>query len=310
MIGKGGKGARRALVPAIGDTQEMLHPIDDANLGQALDLLVKGFPRGSRHFWEQGVQRVARYNAWHGATESGRVLITKGKLAGVILLIHSLSRQQSGTPYKVTNLSSWYVEPEHRHLAPLMLRNLLRMENTMFTDLSPSASVIPMLGPLGFRPINAGLAAVALPTAALQPAHGGSVMGLEDVTPGALRDSTLSHLEFHMQFGALAAVLYVKGIYHPLLFVERTVRRLPTVQLLYCEDNFCFHRCISAVARFLLKKGKLLMLIDIPPNGTTPGVPFRGRGMKFAKGGFVENRTDYAGSEMLVLNSNSTGSIQ
>jgi hypothetical protein len=280
----------------------MLQPIGDANLGPALDLLVKGFPRGSRRFWEQGVQRVARYNAWRGATEIGHVLIAKGKPAGVILLVHSLSRQQSGAPCKVTNLSSWYVEPEHRHLAPLMLRNVLRTENTMFTDLSPSARVIPMLGPLGFRPVNAGLAAVALPTAALQPARGGRVMGLEDITPGALSDCTLRHLEIHMQFGALAAILYVEGIYHPLLFVERTVRKLPTVQLLYCEDNLCFQRCISAVARFLLRKGKLLMLIDIPPNGTTPGVPFWGRGMKFAKGGFFNNRTDYAGSEMLVLN--------
>jgi hypothetical protein len=280
----------------------MLQPIDDANLGQAVDLLAKGFPRGSRRFWEQGVERVARYNAWSKEPEIGQLLIANGKPAGVILTLHSHSLQACGARYKVTNLSSWYVDPQHRHLAPLMLRKLMRASDTVFTDLSPSDRVIPMLGPLGFRPLNAGLVAIALPLAAFRTPRGGSVIGLEDVNRAALSPSTRELFERHVQFGALAAVLSADGRHVPLLFIERTIRKLPAVQLVYCDDNRLFCQHMGAVARFLLKRRKPLMIIDIPPGGAVPGVAFVGRGMKFAKGGYFENRTDYAGSELLVLN--------
>ena len=58
---------------------------------------------------------------------------------------------------------------------------------------------------------------------------------------------------------------------------------------------------LAAVARFLLKKGKLVLLLDIPPRGDVPGTYFLNRGMKFAKGGCFEGRTDYAGSELLFF---------
>jgi len=279
----------------------MLQPIDDVNLGQAVDLLARGFPRALRHFWERGVERVARYNASHGRPGIGQLLMAGGKPTGVVLTLHSLSQPTRGTRQMVTNLSSWYIDPEHRHLAPLMLRNMVRSKEMVFTDLSPSDRVIPMLAPLGFRPLNAGLTAIALPFAALRPPRG-HVTGLEDVDRQALDPSTLTQLEQHAQFGAIAAVLYANGRPNPLLFIERTIRKLPAVQLVYCEDNSVFRAHLQDIARFLLGKRKLLLVMDIPPDGQAPGLPFPRRGMKFAKGGCFENKTDYAGSEMLVLN--------
>lgn len=279
----------------------MLEPIDDATLSHTFDLLLRGFPRRSRPFWERAVDRVARYNRCDGQRSIGHLLIAKGKPVGVMLTLSDESRQADGRRYRVTNLSSWYIEPEHRHLAALMLRSLVRADDIVFTDLTPSDRVIPMLPLLGFKPLNVGIAAIALPSAALNPARAARVIELEDLEADGLMIDTRARLERNAEFGATAAVLNVGEEYHPLLFVSRTLRHLPAAQLIYCEDNALLRRNVGAVARYLLKKGKLILVVDIPPDHQAPGVHFVGRGLKFAKGGLFDNRTDYAGSELLIV---------
>jgi hypothetical protein len=103
----------------------MLVPIDDARLGQALDLLERGFPRRSRRAFEDGIERARAFNP-RRIDPIGHLLVTKNKPCGVLLTLRGQSVPPSGPRFNVTNLSSWYVEPEHRVLAPLMLRDVLR----------------------------------------------------------------------------------------------------------------------------------------------------------------------------------------
>lgn len=283
------------------ECKTMLEPIDGANLAHALDLLVRGFPRRPLRFWEQAVERIARYNRGSGQSSIGQFLVVRGKRVGVVLTLSGQSQQAGGERYGVANLSSWYIDPEYRRLAPLMLRNLVRDENTVFTDLTPSARVIPMLPPLGFRPLNAGIAAIALPVAALTRIGDARVSNLEDLEERVLTPDTRARLERNAEFGATAVVLSVGNKHCPLLFVSQTLRQLPAAQLIYCEDNSVLRKQIGAVARFLLKQGKLVLIVDIPLDYQAPGVHFLGRGLKFAKGGCFDNRTDYAGSELLVV---------
>lgn len=279
----------------------MLEPIGDANLGHTLDLLERGFPRRPRRFWEHAVERVARYNRYGGQGAIGQLLIAGGKPAGVMLTLSGQAQRADGTPYRVTNLSSWYIDPEHRRLAPLMLSKLVRPQDVVFTDLTPSDRVIPMLPLLGFRPLNAGISAIALPIAALSRAEDVRVRDLKDCGNDVLKADTRARLERNAEFGATAAVLTDGDKHHPLLFVSRTLRRLPAAQIIYCEDNALLRKRIGAVARFLLKKGKLVLIVDIPLDRQAPGVHVLKRGLKFAKGGCFDNRTDYAGSELLVV---------
>lgn len=281
----------------------MLEPIDidTATLAHTLDLLGRGFPHRSPRFWEQALERVARYNRCYGQRSIGQLLIIRRKPVGVMLTLCGQSQHANGNHYKITNLSSWYIDPEHRRLAPLMLRDLVRAEDVVFTDLTPSDRVIPMLPLLGFRPLNSGIAAIGLPMAALSRAGDARVSDFETLEEGALMTDTRARMECNTEFGAMAAVLSVGGMQYPLLFVSRTLRQLPAAQLIYCEDNALLKETIGAVARFLLKKGKLVLILDIPINEQTPGVHFPRRGLKFAKGGCFDNRTDYAGSELLVV---------
>ena len=279
----------------------MLEPIDNSNLGYAFDLLMWGFPHRSRAWWERAVERITRFNAYCGQNSIGQFLVVKGAKVGVMLTPNSQSRDGSGRRYNVTNLSSWYVVPEHRALAPLMLREMVRDSETVFTDLSPSSNVVRLLPPLGFRPLNAGISAIALPLAALHPTRTGRMSSLEEAEPRALTSDDLILLERAVTFGATAAVLTVDCGHHPLLCVSRTVRRLPAAELIYCSDNLLLMREIRAIARFLLKQGKLVLIVDIPLDMKAPGTHFVGRGLKFAKGACAANRTDYAGSELLLV---------
>jgi hypothetical protein len=280
---------------------QLLEPIDDANLGHALDLLARGFKRGSHQFWEQAVERITRYNQYGSRRGIGHLLAVKGKRAGVLLTLNSETQAAEDRRYRVTNLSSWYVDPEHRRLAPLMLREAIRDRETVFTDLTPSAEVVRMLPLLGFGPLNTGISAIALPVAAVQRTADARVLDLESIDDGVLAPETRTLMERNAEFGAIAAVLSAGGRHYPLLFIYRTLRRLPAAQLIYCDDNAAMMKEIGAIARFLLKRRRLILVIDIPPDRQAPGTHFPGRGLKFAKGGCFVNRTDYGGSELLLV---------
>jgi hypothetical protein len=274
----------------------MLVPIDDARLGQALDLLERGFPRRTRRDWEDGIERVRAFNP--AANSVGHLLVAKNRPCGVLLTLRGQSIPPAGAPFNVANLSSWYVEPEQRMLAPFMLRDVVREPGTVFTDLTPSDRVIPMLPAFGFKPLNRGISAVTLPVAAMKATPHARVYDLADVPKDALRPAALALLECHAQHGAIAGVLRAGDAWHPLLFLPRLLRCLPMAQLIYCESNSTMVENLGAIARFLLKRGKAVLLLDIPLQGDVPGTHFLNRGMKFAKGGCFEGRTDYAGSEL------------
>jgi len=279
--------------------EPMLVPIDDARLGQALDLLERGFPRRTRRDWEDGIERARAFNP--AANSIGHLLVTKSKPCGVLLTLQGQSVPSDGAPFKVTNLSSWYVEPERRMLAPFMLRDIVREPGTVFTDLTPSDRILPMLPAFGFKPLNRGISAVTLPVAAMTATPQARVYDLANVPKNALQPAVFAMLERHAQQGAIAGVLSVGEAWHPLLFLPRLLRCLPMAQLIYCASNSTLVENLGAVARFLLKRGKVVLLLDIPRQGDVPGTHFLNRGMKFAKGGCFEGRTDYAGSELLFF---------
>lgn len=282
----------------------MLEPIDNQNIGSAIELLARGFPRKSRIFWERALDRIDRYNKLNDYPTLGRLLVVKGARVGVMLTIKSHARNTNGNPHDVINLSSWYVDPEHRRLAPLMLREMIRCDDTVFTDLTPSADVVRMLPLLGFKPLNLGLAAIALPLAALHRRGSARVSSFESFDRSTLHPEDQIRLERNAQFGGMAAILTVNGRHHPLLFASRTVRHIPTASLIYCDDVRTLMDNIHAVARFLLKRGKLMLIVDIPLDAQVRGTQFLGRGLKFAKGtdevGGI-NKIDYSGSELLLV---------
>jgi hypothetical protein len=182
-----------------------------------------------------------------------------------------------------------------------MMRNIMRDPTAVFTDLTPNRYVQRMLVALGFRALNDGEGIVVLPYAmATQPSRA-RIADLRAAPDGHIRPATRNLLEAHLPCGCIAAAIAEGDAWQPLLFKGCKIRGLPAVRLVYCEDNALLYRNLGAVARYLLKHGKLLLILDIPLGGTIQGIERRHRSKKFAKGELFENRTDFAGSELALF---------
>jgi len=139
----------------------MFEPIDEANLGTAIDFLCKGFPRQNRHFWETGINRILRFC---DSESVGYFLKAYGRPVGIILTpqYKRLISKDRTTP--IINLSSCYIEPEFGRCAPLMMKAVLSTrDDAIFTNVTPTPAVAKIMKSFGFQLLNNGVSLVCLP---------------------------------------------------------------------------------------------------------------------------------------------------
>lgn len=290
----------KAATPVAGKSTSRLEPVDEARIGMAIDVLYRGPWKQPRAYWEKGLERMVALGANRQAgVPLGQCLMVDGQPAGILLTLASARTRADGSQVTLVNLAGWFVEPEQRWRSPLMLRAAMRQNGAVITDLSPSAAVQPMLPALGFKPLNRGEAVIPLPLAALRPASG-RVCPL-GAGPQGWRAEIVPELLAHESIGCIGAALVEGGNWHPLLFKRRTMKGLPVARLAYCDDLAVVHRNLAAVARYLLARGCGLLQLDIPLDGTFPGVPRWGHGMKFATDATYAKGTDYVGSELCLF---------
>jgi hypothetical protein len=277
-----------------------LIPVDDTNTEVALGLLEQHW--GNREFWQRSIERM-RLVGGNSATgvPIGQIAFSDNRPVGVVLTPASWRTGPNGEPRRFINISSQYIEPSHRWLYPLMMRSIMRDPTAVFTDLTPDRNVQRMLLALGFKALNEGEAIVVLPYAVATRSARARVVDLRDAPGDAIPPATRRLLEAHRPFGCIVAALAEGDVWQPLLFKNTKIRRLPAVRLTYCENNAALYRNLGAVARHLLRRGKVLLTLDIPLGGTSAGIERRHRGKKFAKGDLFQNRTDYAGSELALF---------
>ncbi|XHE14555.1 hypothetical protein PCC82_07430 [Agrobacterium deltaense] len=230
-------------------------PIDNGNRVAAVALLTKGFPEKSEAFWSRGLSLVSAHHARLNFGEIGQLLMKGDDAVGVLLTIKSRLPDEDRM---VVNLSSWYVEPSSRWFAPRMLQMASSSQEETFTDLTPSPEACKLNERLGFSTVTDYTLFYPLLPKALGPARA-RLRPLADVPPGALPAAMRDMLEDHARFGCMVAVMEADGRHHPLVFLKTMTKRLPTARLIYCEDRQLAQRHISAIARHLLRKGRLAM---------------------------------------------------
>lgn len=273
----------------------MLHPLSPADLDQAASLLIEGFPERSPSFWHASLDRLRHHggNAEAGFPP-GFLWLRKGEPVGVALTPAALRPDRTGSRHRVVNVSSWYVRPDERWRAPLMLKNLVKTPDTVYTDLTPTAAVRAMLPGLGFRPINRGTEIVFLPAAALRFRRGDRV-----TTPSP--DDDLSLMNGHRALGCIPLV--VEGPAGPTLIVYRRtqVRKIPAASLVYVESHRRLAAGIGALARHLMRHG--LFFLRAPAVGASLGLGsvVLPAAFWFARGGDFDDRTDVIGSELTLF---------
>ena len=280
----------------------MLQAINNSNLADAITLLGKGFPKQQPEFWRTAIDRL---NAAGGNATAdvpiGYLMLSAGKPVGVVLTPARVQTKEDGTTERVVNLSSWYVDPEERWRAPMMLQQLLRLENTSFTDLTPNKSVQEILKAFGFEQINSGVSVNLLPYMRLMGRRQAQVIPLSQVPRSAIGEETHDILSRYQQFGCVVGALIEDGRHIPLAFKRVLRSKIPLAMLVYSRDNSAVYRNLGAIGRYLAKERIHILMLDIPPGGQIPGIARNKRGNKFARGIQATNQTDFLGTELSLF---------
>jgi hypothetical protein len=278
----------------------MLEAITDRNIEEALAILSRGFPSRSVDFWRSGLARLEKYHDTAASGPVGYIMRAKGEPAGVMLTMRS-ARQGDAGVRSVLNLSSWYVDEQHRWLAPRMLQKVLAEEADLVTDLTPSEPVRAMIQKLGFVRRHEGVLVAVLGLAALQFDFSASVSTFRDgdTTIGAGARRLLAD---HAELGCVAAVLNVGGTAHPLVFSPTRRKQLASARLVYAPDPAVVRAHIGAIARYLLAQGVLFAEIPANRGDSAFGAWFTTRPPPtFVRGELASGMVDHAYSEFVFL---------
>lgn len=280
----------------------MLKPIDPSDFEAAHRLLCEGFPERDAAFWKSGLERLFS----HGENSSlelpyGYFMMDKAEPVGVAIMPASQRRQADGGHRRIMNVSSWYVRAEHRWRAPMMLRGLFADSSLIYTDLTPTPDVQKMLPVFGFKPINLGLMIEPLAALAMRDTGSAKVRGME---PGSAPEGlaiTPGQIETHRALGLVPLLITHEGTSQVVLHRRTSIRGMPAAQLVYVESHKALAPCMPALARHLLWRGKMFLISECRDEASAESRFFRPRGIWFARNDSFEDRTDYLGSELCIL---------
>ncbi len=260
-------------------------PIADADLDGLADLLTRGFPAARRQYWTDGFAQWRNLPVVEGVPRYGYVLDGGLGPVGVILLISS---QRDG--HIISNLSSWYVEPQWRAHSTLLISLATRLRHVTYLNASPAPHTWRTLQAQGFEPYNFGRSAVfAL------PGRGAVRAAIPDDLPEAqlLRD--------HRAMGWTSLVVEKDGLVSPFVLKPRRLDKppAPVMDVMFCRGPEDLRRCAPALAKYFLPRGRLGFLID----GRQPGIAHYvdGKEPRYFKGPWRPILGDLAYTEKVIF---------
>jgi hypothetical protein len=235
--------------------------ISEADIDAVADLLTRGFVGRPRNYWMQGLRRQAAREVPDGYPRFGYMLDCDGLPVGVLLLLYTLRADGAETTI-YCNLSSWYVEPAFRNYAPLLTKIAQKNAEVTYLNISPATWTWPIIEAQGFVRYCSGLF-FSMPA--------------------------LSRIR-HARYGCLSLICRTaNGDALPFILLPVRIRRgwiaPPAMQLIYCRDSADYVQCAGAIGRFLIRHGKISVLLDA--NGAVPGlvgIYTEARGRKYSKG--------------------------
>ena len=275
-------------------------PIAEADLAAVEAVLREGFPDRAPDYWARALESLRVRTAPEGYPRFGYLLESGGEVVGVILLIFS-EMQEAGERWIRANVSSWYVRPAFRSYAPLLTSAALRFKEATYLNISPAETTWPILDAQGYRRFSQGQMA-CLPWLSL--GVGPRVRRLDDADIPKLDAGEAEILADCALHGALVLVCEARDGLVPFVFVERDLKRVGqgAMQLAWCRDTTDFVRFAGPVGRYLLDRGRWLVLLDA--EGPVPGLIgkfFRNRMPKYFRGPRRPRLNDLAQTEALLF---------
>jgi hypothetical protein len=247
----------------------------------------------SRKYWTSALDLLAARRIPEGCARFGYLLEADGRPVGVLLVI---AAEVGGVPR--ANISSWYVEPEHRAGAAALAAAAARLKHVTYLNISAAPHTWRILEAQGYRRYSEGQFA-AVP--ALKLRVGPKVRRLTDADHD-LADFAL--LKAHANAGCLVLVCEGRRGRTPFVFLPRRVKKAPfkVMQLVYARDDGDFAAQAGALGRFLLRHGAPCVICDA--DGPVPGLAgvfFKDRNPRFYKGPVRPRLNDLAFTELVLF---------
>jgi hypothetical protein len=295
----------RPLVNTMPAVKPRFREIEESDLKEIADLLTRGFVHRSREYWMLGLRRQGARSLPQDAPRYGYLMENDSKPVGCLLLIYS-TKTIDGQAAICCNVSSWYVDPEFRNYAALLASMTQKRKDVTYFNVTPALPTWPILETQGFRAYCRGLY-FSFPALS----RGGPDMRVESVTQNTTSVAGLPNDEFamlkrHAGYGCLSLVCRTAGESIPFIFFSLRKRRgiipLPAVQLGYCPQIADYVRCAGAIGRYLLWRGRPIVLVDA--NGPIAGVGglySEARGRKYFKGPHQPRLGDLADTELAIF---------
>jgi hypothetical protein len=273
-----------------------IRPIADADADNVVDLLVEGFPRRHRLYWVEALSRLENLDRPAAAPKFGYLLEDSGVPVGVMLVI-THSDQPAGGQASRANLSSWYVRPDYRSYAALLLSRACREKDVTYLNVSAAANTYSICEAIGFKRYSQGQ--IGWVPLLSRPSAGLSIVTYDSGAQG-LDVAERRILDDHAAYGCECLIGVGDGVPLPFVFLRRRIKSwLPAIQLVYCRSMQDVVRYARPLGRFLARRGVFLVLLDA--SGPIPGLSgkyFHGRSPKYYKGPEMPRLCDLAYTEI------------
>jgi hypothetical protein len=226
----------------------------------------------------------------------GYLLKANQRVIGAILLISS----KIETNNLRCNVSSWFVQPEFRSYASLLVSKALSHRDATYLNITPAPHTLPIVRAQGYRRYSSGVF-VALPAVQFRK-RTARVVAAGNISIDAAESYEHQLIEEHVKYGCISVWCETANSVSPFLFRPRVHKAVPCAQLVYCRSIDDFTACAGPLGRHLAACGRPFVVIDA--NGPIPGLLgkyFNGRMPKYYRGPNVPRLGDLAYTEMALF---------
>jgi hypothetical protein len=274
--------------------------IGEADIAIVAALLKQGFPNRTQQFWRDALRRLAHREPPPGFPKYGFLLESGEVPVGAILMICSTLRQGDRVATRC-NLSSWYVAPEYRAYASLLVSHALSHKDVTYMNVSAAPHTWPIIEAQGFARYCEGIF-IAL-SALKRSNEAVRILDATQTPKAPFEASDRDLLQRHAELGCISLWCETAERAYPFVFRPRLAKRIvPCAQLIYCSDVADLVRFAGPVGRYLAWRGRPFVIID--SNGAIPGLfgKFRPGSMaKYFKGPQRPRLGDLAYTEYALL---------
>lgn len=277
-----------------------IRELEERDLPELAQLMLEGFPRHPRAFWENSLRRIRNRVRAPGTPQYGYGIEEHG-LQGAVLTLGSV-HGPTDSPQTIVNISSWTVRPSHRGVpARELYRYASRFDRFTYSNLSPAPHTLKTIKQSGFRERTAGqIIAIGVRASDPRPTQ---IVSLQDAERAGLTPQKTAMLRYHSNLGCIAFCLELPDRLAPLIFLPRRIKPgLPVAQLIYCEHMDDFQDNSRSIYLSLLARGYPAILVDASgPLIGLIGKYFPEKAPKYYKGQPPVYAVDHTYSEMIYV---------